>query len=461
MTSKDPLASSADSQLTANSPQTADNGISQNNGLIEKSYIDQALNADIPAETPTVERKVDAPNGVSAGLAVRQQGSPYEWFKMCELIKSTGIGVFQEYYQNELLSSYSSSTISWIPSLQIFFMLAMGPIVGAIYDRHGPHQLLIAGTILHVFGIMMTSISTKYWQIMLAQGVCSALGVAAIFQPALNAIHGWFSTKVGVAFGIVAGGSSIGGVILPIMVTHMIKEVGFGWAMRTCGFLLLALLVIANLTIRAFRPPRPTNPTRADLLRPFQEPAFIMLTLGFLLFTFGVYVPITYLPVQALSTNMDPDLVQYLVPILNAASFFGRVSSGFLGDQIGRYNVFILVGFLTSLWTLALWIPVHSSASIISYATLFGFCSGAYMSLIAPLIGQISPIPEIGFRSGLLFCVASIGGLTTNPINGAISTGPSGLTGIKIFSGVFCFAGTCLIMASRIYRVGWNPATKF
>jgi hypothetical protein len=62
---------------------------------------------------------------VSAGLAVRQQGSPDELSKMCELIKSAGIGVFQEYYQNELLSSYSSSTISWIPSLQIFFMLAM------------------------------------------------------------------------------------------------------------------------------------------------------------------------------------------------------------------------------------------------------------------------------------------------------------------------------------------------
>jgi hypothetical protein len=32
-------------------------------------------------------------------------------------------GVFQEYYQDKLLSSYSSSTISWIPSLQIFFIM--------------------------------------------------------------------------------------------------------------------------------------------------------------------------------------------------------------------------------------------------------------------------------------------------------------------------------------------------
>lgn len=35
------------------------------------------------------------------------------------------IGIFQAYYQTELLSNYSASTISWIPSLQIFFMMGM------------------------------------------------------------------------------------------------------------------------------------------------------------------------------------------------------------------------------------------------------------------------------------------------------------------------------------------------
>jgi MFS family permease len=350
-----------------------------------------------------------------------------------------------------------------------------------LYDRHGPRQLVLAGTFLHVFGIMMTSLGTEYWQIMLAQGVCSALGVAAIFQPgerqphhshlqvfpltsiliALNTIHGWFSTNAGAAFGVVATGSSIGGVIFPIMVTRLIKQVGFGWAMRTCGFLLLALLIVANLTVRAYHPPRPSKITSADLARPFHEPEFVMLTIGFFLFTFGIYVPINYLPVQALATDMDVDLVEYLVPILNAASLFGRIFSGVLGDRIGRYNIFIAVGFLTSLWTLALWIPVNTSSGIIAFAALFGFCSGAYVSLIAPLVAQISPIREIGFRTGLLFLVAAVGGLTTSPINGAILAGPSGLTGIKVFAGVFCFAGTVSVMASRVYRVGWSPTAKF
>jgi hypothetical protein len=93
------------------------------------------------------------------------------------------IGVFQEYYQDTLLRGYSASTISWIPSLEVFLMTAMGPFVGLAYDRYGPRWLLLVGSVLHVFGLFMASLGTKYYQLLLAQGVCSALGVSMIFQP--------------------------------------------------------------------------------------------------------------------------------------------------------------------------------------------------------------------------------------------------------------------------------------
>lgn len=61
--------------------------------------------------------------------------------------------------------------------------ISQGPIVGALYDNYGPRWLLIGGSFLHVFGIMMASLGVEYYQILLAQGVCSGLGVSAIFQP--------------------------------------------------------------------------------------------------------------------------------------------------------------------------------------------------------------------------------------------------------------------------------------
>lgn len=58
-----------------------------------------------------------------------------------------------------------------------------GPVVGVIYDRYGTRWLLLVGTFLHILGVMMTSLGKEYYQILLAQGVCSAIGVSAIFQP--------------------------------------------------------------------------------------------------------------------------------------------------------------------------------------------------------------------------------------------------------------------------------------
>ncbi|KAH8667743.1 major facilitator superfamily domain-containing protein [Ilyonectria robusta] len=453
MAIKEPLASSADSQMTGMTLQTA--GREAENDFTDKSSVTEQPDAEA---APPAGYKSDAPNGgTTAWLVVLGAWCT----SFCSFGWINSVGVFQEYYQNNMLKDYSASTISWIPSLQIFFMMGMGPIIGMVYDRYGPRHLILAGTFLHVFGIMMTSLGKEYYQIMLAQGVCSALGVSAIFQPALNTIHGWFSTNSGAAFGILATGSSIGGVIFPIMVTRLIEQVGFGWAMRICGFLILGLLIIANLTVRAFHPPRPQKITPEQLMKPFHEPEFVLLIIGFFLFTYGIYVPINYLPVQALAAGMDTNLIEYLIPILNAASLFGRIFSGIMGDRVGRYNIFILVGYLTALWTLALWIPVNKTAGIIAFAALFGFCSGAYVSLIAPLVAQISPMQEIGFRTGIVFFISSVGGLTTNPINGAIIAGPSGLTGIKIFAGVFCFAGTVFIMAARVHRMGWSLTAKF
>lgn len=117
----------------------------------------------------------------------------------------------------------------------------MGPLSGYVFDQFGPRVILLIGTFMHVFGLMMASISTEYYQFLLSQGVCSAIGAACIFTPAVACVSTWFYKKRGMAIGAAAAGSSLGGVLFPIIVSRMIREVGFGWAMRTCAFLILGL----------------------------------------------------------------------------------------------------------------------------------------------------------------------------------------------------------------------------
>lgn len=114
-------------------------------------------------------------------------------------------------------------------------------------------------------------------------------------------------------------GSSLGGVLFPIMVTHLITEVGYGWSMRIAAFIILFLLAIANLTVRQRVKPDLPKLTAEDFHRPLREPAFLLVLIGFFIMTFGIYVPMNFLVVEAVAKGMEADLAEYLVSIFNAA----------------------------------------------------------------------------------------------------------------------------------------------
>lgn len=334
-------------------------------------------------------------------------------------------------------------------------MFFMGPFIGYWYDNYGPRYILLTGTFFHVFGIMMTSLATEYYQILLAQGFCSAAGASMCFYPAVSALPSWFFRRRAAAFGIIAAGSSTGGVIFPIMVSHLIPRVGFGWAMRCAGFLILALMIVANLTVRSRIPPHPKPFHINQFIKPLTEVPFILVTMGSFFFFFGLFLPINFVILEAASLGMSTRLAGYLVPILNGASFFGRVLPGLVADKLGRFNVMIFMCYFTGIIVLALWIPAASNAPIIVFAILYGFGSGSFVSLAPSLVAQISDVREIGVRNGTLFAIISFAALCGNPIGGAIVNAMGGkYTGLQIFCGVLCLAGSTSILGARLVLAG-------
>jgi MFS family permease len=137
---------------------------------------------------------------------------------------------------------------------------------------------------------------------------------------AIAAVGTWFKRHRALAFGTMVAGSSIGGVILPIMVQHLIVKIGFGWAMRSTAFLLLGLLVFGNIAVKSRLPPNPKKaPMKLqDFTSPFKEPAFVLLVIGSFFAYLGGFLPFTYIIVEAQASGMSTNLAGYLVPIINA-----------------------------------------------------------------------------------------------------------------------------------------------
>lgn len=72
--------------------------------------------------------------------------------------------------------------------------------------------------------------TTKYYQIILSQGVGVGIGCGPMFLPALSVqAHLWRKHRA-LAMGIVLTGSSFGGIIHPIMYNQLFHgKTGFAW----------------------------------------------------------------------------------------------------------------------------------------------------------------------------------------------------------------------------------------
>lgn len=362
-------------------------------------------------------------------------------------------GCFQTYYEQEILSHMSPSSISWIGSIQSFLLMLIGVISGPLFDAGYFQILLLGGSFLIPFGLMMTSLSSQYWQFMLAQGICIGLGCGMLFVPSVAVLPQYFRHKRGLANGIAASGSSIGGVIYPIMFRQLQQQVGFSWATRTLGFVSLGTCCI-SLAVSRMRF-KPTEKRALIQLSAFKELQFDLFCLATFLGFLGFYNFLFYVQPWAIQTGiLDENLGFYLVPMLNAASTFGRVTPNMLADYTGPINILTPAATVTCILAFG-WIGIKSSSGIIVLTILYGFFSGGFVSLPPMVMMTITKdMRNFGTRLGMNFGITSIALLVGTPIGGAILHNSQQYLGVQLFCAL-CLLICALTLASlRLTRSG-------
>ena len=98
--------------------------------------------------------------------------------------------------------------------------MLVGALCGPIYDMGYFRLLIFTGSFLIVFGQMMLSLCTEYYQVFLAQAICVGLGAGCLFVPSVAILSTYFSTKIATAMGLAASGSSLGKFIGSITKVH-------------------------------------------------------------------------------------------------------------------------------------------------------------------------------------------------------------------------------------------------
>ncbi|RAK72393.1 MFS general substrate transporter, partial [Aspergillus fijiensis CBS 313.89] len=306
-------------------------------------------------------------------------------------------GVFQTHYAST--TTASASAISWIGSTQATLLLVIGAITGPIYDRGHLVALLACGTTCIFLGHVFLSLSTQYYRILLSQGLLIGLGAGCLFVP----------SRLGLATGLAVSGSSVGGIIYPVMLYRLLPQVGFAWAVRIIGFVALATLALplAVMRQRAYPPAR----VRALIDRAACTDLHYCLFVGASLLVFmGLFVLLFYISFAAEERRIATEhMAFYIVPILNAASCFGRTLPNALADRLGPFNL-IAPCCLVVAGCLFVMVGVRTLGGLVGVALVAGFFSGALIGL-PPLcfVGLTADQSMIGTRMGMGFGIIGLG----------------------------------------------------
>uniref|UniRef100_A0A0W0F6Z1 Major facilitator superfamily (MFS) profile domain-containing protein n=1 Tax=Moniliophthora roreri TaxID=221103 RepID=A0A0W0F6Z1_MONRR len=356
-------------------------------------------------------------------------------------------GVFQSYYEENLLKGTSPSTIAWIGSIQYALVFLPGLVTGRLFDI-GIFKIpfAIASAII-VASCFVIAECTRYWHFLLCQGFALGLASGMVFGPSMGILGHWFKKRRGLALGVTATGSSIGGTVLPIAARKLIVQVGFPWTMRIIGFILLFILSIPNLTLaRRLPPPHVTGGLLN--LRAFKSPVFTVYSFSIWVSFLGLYTVLTYIDISAIQSGISPDLSFYLVSITNAASGFGRLSSAFMADRLGPINYFAPMTIIAALLTYA-WPFAQSIGSLVAVAIIYGFSSGAFVSTFIMPVYEMGEISDVGRRTGMVMSIAEIGALVGPPISGAINHSSGSFEAVGYYAGTMVLFSASLLVLTK------------
>ena len=364
-------------------------------------------------------------------------------------------GVFQTYYVEAL--RHPPSDISWVGSTQIFLLFFVGTFSGRATD-YGLFKLsLLVGSFLQLLGVFMTSLSTKYWQVFLAQGICTGLGNGMVFCPSLSLLSTYFSKKRSLAIGLGASGSATGGLIFPVVVQQLLPKIGFPWTVRVIGFIMLAIHAVTITFSKTRLPPRKTGALVE--WKAFKELPYTLFSIGMFLVFWGLYPAFYY--IGSFGRNIigitTADSINYLL-ILNGIGFLGRVVPAHLADRyFGPLNTLIPFVFVSSL-LLYCWIAITSTGGLVGFAVIYGtFAAGIQSLFPATLSSLTTDLKRAGVRMGMVFSVISFACLTGPPLAGALIQRKDGnYIYAQVFVGTALMAGCATLIASRAVRRGWG-----
>ncbi|HKT14790.1 MAG TPA: MFS transporter [Allosphingosinicella sp.] len=156
------------------------------------------------------------------------------------------MSLFLQDWSRDLHAPISALLLATLPFAIVISLSS--PFIGMFADKYPARLLIASGLIGIVIFCLLMSVANATWQIWVLYGSFFPISLGLCGLATVNAVVSrWFIRRIGLALGITALGSALGGVILPPIIAEIMPAIG--WRSVWRGAALVTAVVILPLVL--------------------------------------------------------------------------------------------------------------------------------------------------------------------------------------------------------------------
>jgi len=347
-----------------------------------------------------------------------------------------------------------------------FIGLVTMPIVGILLDKLSVRILFAAGIVLFALGLWLLGQSATIIQYIVIFGMTMALANALAGSMISSAVVSrWFAENRGKALGVAATGTSVGGILVPGLITLWLPDYGWRGTLENLAIVLIVIVLPVVLwTIRSWPSEvgiqeseegavggSASSAAQLNLKDIVSNPNFWWLA-GALGLLFSSYT--------AILSNMTPYATQLghqeeaasgLIMVVAISGLLGKLLFGMAADRLGHKlalwsaQLLVAVGFAV--------LAMEPSYPLILLACVsMGLAAGGMLPVWGAFIADIFGLQSYGRAFGLMAPIITLFVMVGFPLTGRLYdvTGSFSLC-LWIFSGLMAVAAI-LVVPLRVPR---------
>lgn len=308
--------------------------------------------------------------------------------------------------RGELMLGYSAMS---------FVAGVIAPMVGVLIDRYTKRVLVLLGIGSYVAGLLLLAWAPAAWLVVTIYGLVLPIAMA-LAGPlmAQTLVAGVFDERRGTALGLCSLGTSIGGFVMPIIVTGCLDI--YAWRQVMVLLALCCAVLLIPLAFYLLRPsaatllPSSVGGAGVSSKSLFSDSNSYKLAFAYFVPSFMFVGVLQNMGLFAADIQLSQQQAGVVVSVAAGLMAVGKFAVGWLADRCSYrliYNVVVLAVALSLYLTAT---AANYGVLLVAVAALGAF-AGGLTPLFGAIVAQRYGLANFGRVMGLIMGTASLSGL--------------------------------------------------